>query len=108
MRIAIKYSMDDVQDAIIKVIHRRDSDIPQLAFVAEFPGHFSKNFAMEVFTKANSKFRPTAKDLEPIMAYPALIALLMQYRERIARSPQDEGSARWTWLPGLFPPFEFK
>ena len=106
MRIAIKYSMDDVQDAIIQVIHRRHSDIPQLAFIAEFPGYFSYGFAIRVFTGANSGFYPDAINLEPIMAYPALIALLMQYRERLARTREAEGST--LWLNGHFTAFGFK
>ena len=110
MRIAIKYSMDDVQDAVIKVIHRRDSDIPQLVFVVEFPGYFSKGFAINVFTEANSQIFPTAEELEPIMAYPALIALLIQYRDVLVSSRGALGGSVGVtrWLEKQFKSFGFK
>jgi hypothetical protein len=92
MRIAVKYSMNDVQVAIAKAVgsnllpglHTR---IARLAFVAEFPSHFSKDFAIKVFTDASIiDSHPTVDDLEPLIAYPAFIALMMQYREGLCNS----------------------
>jgi len=90
MRIAVKYAIDDVQVAIARVIKKASAlacfypreAIAQLAFIAEFPSHISKDVAMQVFTEASSiRFHPTAGDLKPLMAFPNFIALMMQYRE---------------------------
>ena len=90
MRIAVKYSMDDVQVAIARVIQLIPQQpqqgpgtaILRLAFVAEFPSHFSKDVAIQIFTHASSiDHYPTADHLEPLMPYPAFVALMMQYRE---------------------------
>ena len=95
MRIAVKYSMDDVQVAIAGVIQiispqpPRDlgTAILRLAFVAEFPSHFFQDVAVEVFTHASSiKYQPTAADLRPLMPYPAFVALMMRYREGLSKS----------------------
>jgi hypothetical protein len=95
MRIAVKYSMDDIQVAIVKVIQlfsrvplqNLKTAILLLAFVAEFPSYFTNDFAIKVFTDASSiQYRPTADDLEPLMAYPAFVALMMKYREGLSTS----------------------
>ncbi len=91
MRFAAKYSMDDVQDAIVRVITSlpSSSGIPQLAFIAEFPGYFYQNFFKEVFVQACSPTRrPSGPDLQPLMAFPHLVALMMQYREGITQPDQ--------------------
>ena len=96
MRIAVKYSMDDVQVAIAGVIQTIPSQplqhlgtaILRLAFVAEFPTHFFPYVAIQVFTHASSiDHYPTADDLEPLMPYPAFVALMIQYREAL-RNPE--------------------
>ena len=92
MRIAVKYSMDDVLVAIPKVIQmpqqpRQDlcTEILRLAFVAEFPSYFSKDLAIRMFIQAcSTRLHPTANDLGPLMAHPAFVALMMQYREGLA------------------------
>jgi len=90
MRIAVKYAIDDVQVAIARVIEMTSAlgilypreAVAQLAFIAEFPSHISKDVAIRVFTNASSiRFHPTAGDLKPLMAFPDFVALLMQYRE---------------------------
>jgi hypothetical protein len=88
---AIKYSMDDVQAAIVIVIRsilpgpRIGKAIARLAFIAEFPDKFSSSIADQVFTEACSvEFHPTADDLKPLMARPDLVALMMQYREGLS------------------------
>ncbi len=84
MRFAVKYSMDGVQDAIVLVINSlpSDSGIARLAFMAEFPGHFYKSSFKEVFVQAcSTDRRPSGHDLQPLMAFPYLVALMMQYRE---------------------------
>ena len=91
MRIAIKYSMDDVQDAIANVIQSVTpaKAITRLAFASEFPDRFTASFATELFTKACSlDYHPTADDLEPLMAQPALVGLIMQYREGLGNPEQ--------------------
>src|SRR5260221_13796646 len=67
MRIAAKYSMDDVQTAIVHVIKSLSSEqgigeaIARLAFIAEFPSHFTISFATQGFTRACSLgYYPTA------------------------------------------------
>jgi hypothetical protein len=103
MRIAVKWSMDDVQVAITKVIQippkpRQNlrTEIALLAFVAEFPSYFSKAFATQVFIKASSiLYHLTADDVKPLMAYPAFVVLMMQYREG---SRTNEG-AIWMGCP---------
>ena len=95
MRIAAKYAMDDVQHAIVRVIISLPSDsgmgktIARLAFIAEFSGHFYKPFFKEVFIQACSTVhRPSGPDLTPLMAFPNLVALMMQYREGIIQPNQ--------------------
>ncbi len=131
MRIAVKYAMDDVQVAIAKVIqlipphppsHPQSYTLPalgtailRLALVAEFPSHFSKGVAIQVFTQASSidnVCRPTAHQLEPLMPYPVFVALMMQYREELhnpdaaKRIKQHNGTP--PWLDHAFGRFEFK
>ena len=95
MRIAVKYSMDNVQTAIIRVINSLssksgvDTAIARLAFLAEFHGHFPKGAIKRVFVQACSKeYRPSGHELRPLMAYPNLVALMMQYREGIIKPDQ--------------------
>ena len=97
MRIAVKYSMDDVQHAIVRVITSLPSDsgigkaIARLAFTAEFSGHFYKPFFKEVFVQACSTVhRPSGLDLTPLMVFPNLVALMMEYREGIIQSKWNE------------------
>jgi hypothetical protein len=116
MRMAIKYSMDDVQAAIVNVIPSIlpglgiGKAIARLAFIADFPGNFSSSVAEQIFTKACSMgFHPTADDLKPLMAHPALVALMMQYREGLSNpdqaiwkrskpGPNPPSMAPWQWL----------
>ena len=93
MRIAIKYSMDDVQTAIVRGVNSlpimTSTAIARLALLAEFPDHFSKSAVKQVFTLACSKhYRPSGHDLKPLMVYPNLLALMMQYREEIIQPDQ--------------------
>ena len=89
MRIAVKYSMDDVQVAITKVIQIPPQPQPslrtaisRLAFVAEFPSYFSQAFAIQTFRNASAiQYRPAADDIKPLMAHPAFVVLMMEYRE---------------------------
>jgi hypothetical protein len=113
MRMAIKYSMDDVQVAIVKVIRSISPGpgigkaIGRLAFIAEFPGNFSSSVAGKIFTKACSMdFHPTADDLKPLMAHPALVALMMQYQEGLSnpgkaiwKESKSESNPQSGWLP---------
>ena len=98
MRIAVKYAMDDVQVAIAQFIPSQpQSDfgtaILRLAFVAEFQSHFTQGAAIQVFTQASSiSHHPTADHLEPLMPYPAFVALMMRYREGL----RHQGTASWT------------
>ncbi len=99
MRFAVKYSMDDEQDAIVRVIIclPSDSGTTQLAFMAEFSGHFRKSVFKRVFVQAcSTDRRPSGHDLQPLMAFPNLVALMMQYREGIIEPNQ----AIWDdWVP---------
>ena len=121
MRIAVKYAMDDIQVAIAKVIELTPPHPPQglstailrLAFVAEFQSHFTRGVAVQVFTQASSiDHRPTADHLEPLMPFPAFVALMMQYREGL----RDKNTAPWngrrgdcnSWLDQELGHFGFK
>ena len=127
MRIAIKWSMDDIQLAITKAIQIRPrplrTEILRLAFVAEFQSYFSQDFAIEIFTNACSlKYHPTANDLRPLMAHPAFVVLLIQYREgrgnydaaiwNVRRCGKDGRPVQRmdaeTWLTEQFTSFRFK
>ena len=91
MRVAAKYAMDDVQRAIVRVINSSPSasEIAQLAFIAEFPGHFHKSTFKKLFVQAcSTDRRPSGHDLQPLMAFPHLVALMMQYREGIIQPNQ--------------------
>ena len=98
MRIATKYSMDDVQDAIVRVINSLpfESEIASLAFIAEFPGHFHKEFFKEVFVDACSTEvpPPSGHDLQPLMAFPHIVSLMMKYREGIIQPKRAPWSLR--------------
>ena len=84
--------MDDVQVAITKVIQippqpqpSLRTEISRLAFVAEFPSYFSKGFAIQTFRNASAiQYRPVADDIKPLMAHPAFVVLMMEYREGLA------------------------
>ena len=104
MRIAIKYSMDDVQAAIVRVVNTLggvgSSGIEKLAFLAEFPDRFSKDAIVGVFVQVCANYyHPSGHDLEPLLAYPKLLALMMRYREEIIRPNQ----AIWDQKPPVQP-----
>jgi hypothetical protein len=92
MRIASRYGMDDIKVAITRVItHMSSPGIGQaagrLAFMAEFPAHFSLSLAGDVFLQACPlSSTPSADDLKPLMAYPVLVAAMIKYRERTLRN----------------------
>jgi hypothetical protein len=95
MRIAVKYSMEDVQMAIVRAIRSLSTKadiskaIAQLAFIAEFHGHFSKAFVKIVFVQACSTVHPpSGDDLKPLVAHPNFVALMMQYREGVIQPNQ--------------------
>jgi len=101
MRIAAKYSMDDVQVAITKVVQIPPQQphpglriaILRLAFVAEFPSYFSKFFAIQTFRNASAiQYRPAADDIKPLIAHPSFLVLMMQYREGLG----NLNAAPWT------------
>jgi len=120
MRIAVKYSMDDVQVAIAGTIQPISPRPPcigraigQLAFIAEFTNHIYKGTAIQVFKEASTvNFQPTVNDLKPLMAFPAIVVVMMEYRE-VLRNPQR---APWNgfldgdvgWLNTKFESFGFK
>jgi len=107
--------MDDVRDAILRVINSLESywgignAIAKLAFIAEFPGYFAKGVFKEVFVQAcSTDHRPSGPELMPLMAYPNLVALMMQYREGVIqpnralwreRSPSPVGVIRGRRTP---------
>ena len=97
--------MDDVQTAIARVISsfsftwEYGTTMARLAFLVEFPNYCSKGVLKQVFVHACSKtYHPSGSDLEPLMAYPSLIALMMQYREGIIQPEQ----AVWNKKAGPF------
>ena len=104
MRLAAKYSMDDVQGAIVRVINSLPSNltIARLAFIAEFSGHFYKSLFKTVFVQAcTTNPPPSGHDLLPLMAFPHVVALMMQYREGTIQPNQ----AVWNgWVPPRSPP----
>ena len=90
MRIATKYSMEEVQAAVVRVVQSKTLDhtssigeaIATLCFTAEFPGHFLENHVREAFIKAcDTEFYPSIEDLERLMAHPGLLVAMMKYRE---------------------------
>lgn len=102
MRVATKYSMDDVQVAITNVIQRMHAGrgitkaIALLALVAEFPDSLPGNFAIQMFINACSITQhPTADDLKPLFAFPGFLAIMMQYREGRA----NPNNAKWVHTP---------
>ena len=129
MRIAVKYSMDDIQTAIADVIpliplqpqHDLGKAILRLAFVAEFPSHFFTNDAIKIFTDASPiNHHPTAGHLKPLLPHPEFLALMMQYREALS-SPETaiwrkqvnvngflQNSTQQKWFNEEFGRFGFK
>ena len=110
MRIAVKYSMDDVQAAIVRVVDSQRAGgraaIAKLAFVAEFPDRFAKGTIREVFYRVGATYyRPSGHDLGPLLAYPNLLALMMQYREE--SNKQNKKEAIWDEKPRAVPPVRF-
>ena len=105
MRIAVKYSMDNVQAAIVRVINSLGAGwsggIAKLAFLAEFSDHFSKGAISGVFVQvcAPGYYHPSGHDLGPLLAYPNLLALMMRYREEVIRPDQ----AIWDQKPPVQP-----
>ena len=100
MRIAVKYSMDNVQAAILRFINslpgEESAGIGKLAFLAEFSNYFSRDTIKEVFVGVCAEnYHPSGRDLSPLFAHPNLLALMMQYREEILKP--DE--ARWHEQP---------
>ena len=122
MRIAVKYSMDDVQAAIANVIHLIPlppsslgigTAILRLAFVAEFQNHFFQDVAIEVFTEASSiVYQPTADHIARLMPYPDFVALMMEYREGLRNPETAPWRKQWisedNWLVEQFRRFGFK
>ena len=112
MRVAVKYSMDDVQAAIVRVVelYRNAGGraaIAKLAFVAEFPDHFDKGTIREIFVRVGSTYyRPSGHDLGPLLAYPNLLALMMQYREESNKPNQNQ--AVWDEEPQAPPDVRFR
>lgn len=124
MRIAIKYSMDDVRDAIVEAIIKairfgiggsEAKRIEQLAFMGDFPDHVPGYVAVYLFLEVCSiEYHPTADELRPLMAHPALVALVMQCREGLS----DQSLAIWnnresswsmeTWLKEQLESLGFK
>ena len=125
MRMATKYSMDDVQGAITKVIQSIspprltfgiDKAIERLAFIAEFPSHFSRDDAVHAFIRAcPTSVYPTTHDLKPLRNHLDFVVLMMQYREGL-RNPSQ---AQWmlmgvitrdvmAWLNSEFEALGFK
>ena len=104
MRIAIKYSMDDIQAAIADVIplislqpqQGLGTAILRLAFVAEFPSHFSRDVAIQMFTDASSiSHHPTVDHLKPLLPHPAFVVLMMQYREGLSNPDTSIWKRQW-------------
>jgi len=106
MRIAVKYSMDDILNVIVTVISfdsfRTGSSearaIVRLASMAEFPHLFSRDTVVQAFIDTCSiRFHPINYNLGPLMAYPAFVVLMMQYREGLGNPEQAlwERAACW-------------
>ena len=118
MRIAVKYAMDDVQAAILHVIKcdfaeigSKPKAIAPLAFMAEFPDNFPGPLPIQLFRQVCSiEYHPTADDLRPLMAHPALVALVMQCREGFSNPSKAiwSGSTFQDWLKGQFKSLGFK
>ena len=105
MRLAVKYSMDDVQKAIVRVIHSLpfESKIAPLAFISEFLPEFPNGFFKKVFVQACSTgdHPPPGDDLEPLMAFPNVVSLMMTYREGVIQPNRalwdlnESGASDW-------------
>lgn len=88
MRTATKYLMDKEQAAIVRVIRSRgctndySGAIANLCFIAEFPGHFKKGDALEVFDQVcSTSHYPSTEDLKRLMDHPHLLVAMMKCRE---------------------------
>lgn len=98
MRAAVKYTMEDIQMAITRVITHFpspgiDQAIGRLAFMAEFPAKFSVSLAGDVFLQACSlSSTPSANDLKPLMTHPALVAAMIKNRESKLRNQLQQSS----------------
>jgi hypothetical protein len=96
MRVASKYDMDDITMAITQVIANMSSHgigpaIARLAFMAGFPAHFSVKLVGEVFIQACLlSATPSADDLKPLLAHPALVAAMIRTRESTLKDQFDE------------------
>ena len=110
MRIATKYSMDDVQRVIVHAIkfdlaRVRGKTVELLAFIAEFPDYIPGCLPIQLFLQICSiAYHPTADDLRPLMAHPALVALVMQCREGFTNPSKAiwSGSPFQDWLKEQF------
>jgi hypothetical protein len=97
MHMAIKYSMDDVRNAIVRTVMTSplttmSTRIGRLAFMAEFPDRFPGSTPTNLFIEVCSlDYHPTAGDLGPLMAHPGVVALMMQFREVLG----NPGRAIW-------------
>jgi len=113
MRIANKYDMEDIKTAIIQLISNLSAPeigeaIERLAFMAGFPTSFSVRLAGDAFLQTCSiSTVPSANDLKPLMAHPAIVAAMIKNRENMLRSQLvSELRPRVPeWLsPGMTPP----
>lgn len=95
--------MDDIKVAITRVITNLHSPgigqaIGRLAFMAEFPAHFSVSLAGDVFLQACSmSSTPSADDLKPLMAHPALVAAMIKERESTLRNQLQTHQPSYGW-----------
>ena len=108
MRTATKYLMDKEQAAIVRVIGSRrflggiSEPIAILCFIAEFPEHFRKDFALKVFLKAcSTSYYPSSGDLELLMVYPHILVAMMKYREGKLKPAVAVWNAPPTPTPGV-------
>ena len=107
MRVAARYSMEDIKIAIPRVISKLPSPgigqaVWRLAFMAEFPAYFSVSLAGGVLLQSCSlSSTPSSDDLKPLMGYPALIAAIIRKREtmlKIQMQPQKyQPQQSWNW-----------
>ena len=91
MRVAARFSMEDIKIAIPRVISKLPSPevgqaVWRLAFMAEFPAYFSVSLAGGVLLQSCSlSSTPSSDDLKPLMGYPALIAAIIRKREAMLK-----------------------
>lgn len=92
MRVAIKYSMEDIKIAITRVIEKLPSPetsqaIRLLALMVEFPAHFSVSLAGVMLHQVCSpSSTPSADDLKPLMVYPALATAIIINRDSMLKT----------------------